>query len=140
MATTYNYGYEVNSVETIAAAKTLTHADHGKVFILDAAVGATVTLPALADGFRVKFIIGSTFITTNWIIDSAEGDNINGIISDMGSTVAVVLAAAEDQINFVATAESVGDYVEFIGDTGNSQWLINGVCGVNGGMTATDPS
>ena len=130
------------SVNTIAAATTLTAADVG-VHILDAAGGATVTLPSLpTDGNELyfKFIVGATFSSTNWVIDSAEGDNINGGIADMGTTVAAVVAAGEDQINFVATAETLGDWVELISDSGNSQWIVNGVCFTNGGITATDPS
>lgn len=144
MATNYSNPVlrEREAVNTIAAAATLTAADVG-VHVLDAAAGATVTLPSLpTDGKELyfKFVVGATFATTNWVIDSAEGDNINGHIADMGTTVAVVLAAGEDQINFVASAESIGDYVELISDAGNSQWIVNGVCGVNGGITATDPS
>lgn len=127
-------------VEVIAAAQTLTAADSGKVFILDAAAGATVTLPALEEGLNFKFIVGAAFATTNWVIDSAEGDNINGIIIDMGATPAGVPASGEDQINFVASAESIGDWVELIADSANSQWLVSGMCAANGGITATDPS
>lgn len=127
-------------VETIAAATTLTAADNGKVFVLDAAAGATVTLPALDYNLKFKFVVGAAFATTNWVIASAEGDNINGIISDMGATVAGVPAAGEDQINFVASAETIGDYVELVSDYGNSQWLVSGACTLNGGITATDPA
>lgn len=127
-------------VEVISAAQTLTAADSGKVFILDAAAGATVTLPALEEGLNFKFIVGAAFATSNWVIASAEGDNINGIIADMGTTVAGVPAAGEDQINFVATAETIGDFVEFVCDSSNSQWLVSGMCAANGGITATDPA
>jgi hypothetical protein len=127
-------------VEVISAAQTLTAADSGKVFVLDAAAGATVVLPALEEGLKFKFVVGAAFATTNWVIDSAEGDNINGIIADMGATVAAVLASGEDQVNFVATAETIGDHVELIADYANSQWLVSGVCGANGGITVTDPS
>lgn len=127
-------------VNTIDDDITLTNTTSGYVHVLDATDGATVTLPALEDGLKFKFVIGSTFANTNWIIDSAEGDNINGIIADMGSTVAGIPAAGEDQINFVATAETVGDWVELVADTGNSQWLVTGMCTANGGITATDPS
>jgi len=126
--------------ETISAARTLTAADSGTVFILDASAGKTVTLPALKDGLRFKFIVGAAFATDNWIIDSAEGDNIDGIIADMGSTVAGIPAAGEDQINFVASAEGIGDWVELVCDYGNSQWLVSGACRTNGGITVTDPS
>lgn len=128
------------SVNTVAAATTLTSENNGQVIIMDAAAGATITLPALADGLRFKFVVGSTFITTNWIVASAEGDNINGIIASMGATVAGVPAVGEDQINFVATAEAVGDYIELVADAGNSQWLVSGVCATDGGITATDPA
>ena len=128
------------SVEKIVAATTLTAEDSGKVLILDATDGATITLPAIKAGMRFKFVVGSTFANTNWIVDSAEGDNINGIISDMGSTVAGVPAAGEDQINFVASAETVGDWIELIADDYNSQWFVSGACSANGGITATDPS
>lgn len=130
------------SVNTITGATTLTAADVG-VHVLDAAAGATVTLPSLpTDGKELyfKFIVGASFATTPWIIDSAEGDNINGGIVDIGSTPAAVVASGEDQINFVESAETIGDWVELVSDAGNSQWIVNGVCFANGGITATDPS
>lgn len=139
--TTSNDGLrQRGKVEVLSAAQTLTAADSGKVFILDAAAGKTVTLPTLAEGLNFRFVVGAAFATDNWIIDSAEGDNINGIIADMGSTVAGVPAAGEDQINFVASAETVGDWVYLVADSSNSQWLVSGACAANGGITATDPS
>jgi hypothetical protein len=126
--------------ETLSADATLTADDSGKTFILDNATGETITLPALADGLIFHFVVGAVFATDNWIIDSAEGDNINGFISSMGATPAAVIAAAEDQINFVATAESIGDWITLTADSGNSQWIVEGACAVDGGITATDPS
>jgi hypothetical protein len=125
---------------TIAAAATLTAADSGSTYILDAAGGATVTLPALADGLEFTFVVGAAFASTNWVIDSAEGDNINGFVIDMGATPAGVVASGEDQVNFVAAAETIGDWVKLVADSGNSQWLLSGMCGTNGGITVTDPS
>ena len=122
-------------VETIAADSTLTAADSGKAFILNNATGEVVTLPALETGLNFKFIVGAAFATDNWVIDSAEGDNINGILLVNGASVA---AADEDQINFVASAESIGDYIEILCD--GSQWLVNGVGSAVGSITATDPS
>lgn len=143
MATTrvFSKQEKIAKVETISANRTLTASDTGKVFYLDATAGKTIILPAVSiDGWNAKFIIAAAFATTNWIIDSAEGDNINGLIMDMGSTVAGVPAVGEDQINFVATAETIGDWAELIADNGNSQWIVKGVCAVNGGITVTDPS
>jgi hypothetical protein len=124
-------------VSTLSDDATLTAADCGKVYILDAAEGKTVTLPALEAGLNFKFMVGAAFATTNWVIDSAEGDNITGNLIVNG---AAVPAAAEDQINFVATAETVGDYIELICDSGNSQWIVMGVGNAAGSITATDPS
>lgn len=127
---------------TVSADTTLTGADSGKTYLLDNATGENITLPALAAGnyYFFRFEVAAAFATDNWVIASSEGDNINGHIADMGTTVAVVVASGEDQINFVASAETIGDFVEFRADPGNSQWLVNGVCGANGGITATDPS
>ncbi|QCZ35015.1 hypothetical protein D8Z79_025805 (plasmid) [Escherichia fergusonii] len=122
-------------VETISAAQTLTEADSGKVLILNAAAGATITLPALGSGLRFKFVVGAAFATTNWVVDSAEGDNINGILVVNGASVA---ASGEDQVDFVASAESIGDYIELVCD--GSQWLLSGVGSAAGSITTTDPS
>lgn len=54
--------------------------------------------------------------------------------------VAVVVGGDEDQINFVASAETIGDRLKLQADSGNSQWIAYGTCAANGGMTATDPS
>ena len=125
------------SVKLIEAAETLTARDSGKTCFLDAAAGATVTLPALGYGLRFKFVVAAAFATSNWVIDSAEGDNINGNLLVAGAHVA---AAGEDQINFVASAESVGDWIELWADKDNDQWIVTGVGGLTGGITATDPS
>lgn len=122
-------------VETISAAQTLTEADSGKVLILNAAAGATITLPALGSGLRFKFVVGAAFATTNWVVDSAEGDNINGILVVNGASVA---ASGEDQVDFVASSESIGDYIELVCD--GSQWLLSGVGSAAGSITTTDPS
>ena len=123
--------------EVIAEATTLTSADNGKVLFLDAAAGATITLPAVADDLHFKFIVTSAFATTNWVVDSAEGDNITGNLIVNG---AAVPAAAEDQINFVASAETVGDFIELFGDGTNSQWIVWGIGNGAGSITATDPA
>lgn len=121
--------------EKISAAKTLTAADSGKTFWLDAAAGATVTLPALKDGLNFKFVVASNFATSNWVIDSAEGDNIEGSLVVAG---AAVVAGAEDQINFVNSAETKGDFVQL--ECNGSLWFVSGVGALSGSITVTDPS
>lgn len=134
------YGERELVTEQIVSATALKSGDSGKLLVLSAAAGVTVTLPALDYGLNYTFVVGAAFATTNYVIASAEGDNVNGSIADMGSTPAVVLASGEDQINFVASAETIGDFAQFKADKENSQWLVNGMCAANGGITATDPS
>jgi hypothetical protein len=121
----------------LTSAVTLTKGDSGKTYLLDAATGFTVTLPALAEGLNFKFFVSKAFATDNWVIASAEGDNISGNLVVVG---AAVPAAAEDFINFVASAESIGDFVEIFADVDNSQWIVYGVGNLTGAITATDPS
>lgn len=121
--------------ETITADKTLVAADSGKTFWLDNSTGETITLPALRDGLNFKFVIADNFATDNWIIDSAEGDNIEGMIEVAG---AVVVASGEDQINFVASAESKGDFVQL--ECNGTNWFVSGQGALSGAITATDPS
>jgi hypothetical protein len=131
------FGAREVPVVTLSAATTVEANQSGTTFILDAAAGATITLPSVANGLVFRFVVGAAFATTNWIVDSAEGDNITGNLVVNG---AAVPAAAEDQINFVASAETVGDYIELIADSGNSQWIVTGIGNGAGSITATDPS
>lgn len=125
----------LGAAETVTGATTLTAADNGKTIYMNAAAGATITLPAVAAGLNFKFVVSSLFATTNWIVASAEGDNIDGSIEVAG---AVVVAGAEDQINFVATAEALGDHVVVHSD--GVQWFVHGMAALTGGITVTDPA
>lgn len=124
-------------ISTIAAAKTVRNDETGTTFILDAAAGAAITLPALEDGLHFEFIVGAAFATSDWVISSAEGDNINGIIVVNGASIP---ASGEDNVTFELAAESVGDYVRFIADSGNSQWLVYGIANSAASVSANDPA
>lgn len=119
---------------TPSANITLTPNDSGSLYLI--ATGTTATLPAVAEGLWFRFMISGAIADTNFVIDSAEGDNIEGALIVAG---AVVDCAAEDQINFVADGENLGDFVEVYSD--GTSWLI----GASGALTAakltcTDPS
>ena len=88
---------ERNEVDQVTAAVTLTAADSGKWYELAASAGVTVTLPAVSSGLNFRFVVANAFDTSNYIIDSAEGDNIDGNLIVNGAAVA---ASGEDQINF----------------------------------------
>ena len=122
------------TVLVLAAAKTLTREDSGKLITLDLAGGFTVTLPALEAGLRFRFSV-ATAPTTAYIIDSSEGDNISGMILNRAG-VAGVAADAEDKINFVASQAIVGDSIEMVCD--GTIWYVTGWADVAAGITATD--
>lgn len=120
-------------VSTPTAAATLTAADNNKVVMLNAAAGFTITLPAVtAVGWRARFITGAAFATTNFVVASAEGDNMEGSVLVAG---AIVDVDAADQINFVATAENVGDFIEVFSD--GVSWHVFGNALTAGALTAT---
>lgn len=122
----------LGAVKTVTGATTLTAADSGKTIILNATGGAVVTLPAKSAGLKFKFIVGAAFATTNWEITSAEGDNLEGSIIVAG---AVVDVDAADKINFVATAENIGDFAEVFCD--GTYWHTFGNALTATAMTAT---
>ena len=125
----------LGKLTSITADTTLVAADSGKTYILDA-VGEDIVLPAVTtSGFNVMFICAADVITTNWQIQSAEGDNISGPLVVAG---AAVPAAAEDFINIVASAALIGDWVSLYCD--GTQWLVRGVGNGAGAITATDPA
>jgi hypothetical protein len=112
------YGDEKLAVrtETITGATTLDASDSGKFFTLAGATGAQVTLPAVAiAGWKARFTVGLAFATTNWTLRSAT--NVIQGSADVNSTL--VLGANENTISFVATAETVGDFVEIYSDGTN---------------------
>jgi len=121
------------AVETIAAAQTLTASDSYKTFVLSAAAGAAVTLPALYSGLKMRFVVGAAFATTDWTIVSST-NVIQGNVLVAGAHVA---GADENTISFVATAESVGDYVDLVCDGTN--WYASGSGVTTGSITFTAP-
>ena len=125
----------VRSTEVVTGANTLTAAESGKTTFIST-TGATYTLPPVTTaGLVYRFSVSAAF-STNAVVASAEGDNIEGAIIVAG---AVVTCDAVDQINFVADGENLGDFVELESD--GTSWHI----GASGAltsekMTCTDPA
>jgi hypothetical protein len=133
LAVTNDEERQLAVVETVAVATTLTAEDSGKVFILKAAAGAQITLPAVATsaGLRFKFIVGQLFATTDWTV-KALSNAIEGSVLVNGAHVAGV---DENTISFVASAESIGDFAELVCDGTN--WYVNGSGVSAGAITLT---
>ena len=117
---------------TPTAAVTLTASDSGKDIYLDAAAGFAITLPAVTSGLKYKFIVGSAFATTDFTVVAATSVIQGGAI--VNSTF--VAASDENTISFVASAETVGDYIELSSDGTN--WYASGVGAGAGSITFTD--
>jgi len=134
MATTRIFGKkdQAEKIQTVAAAVTLTDSDSGKVLILNAAAGKVVTLPSVAvAGFNVKVVVGAAFATTNFTVVAPTAKIQGGSIVNS----VFVPAADENTISFVASAESVGDYVDLVSDGTN--YYVSGVGALAGSVTFT---
>ena len=119
-------------VQVITAGATLTKDDNGSIFILGDAAPGTITLPAVTNvGFECKVICGFA-ITSDGVVASAEGGNMEGALM-VASTVVSVPAAG--QINFVDTAENIGDWATFTSD--GTYWYVDGRALTTAAMTAT---
>lgn len=120
-------------VETVTAGKTCdANLDHGKTLILGDAAPGDITLPAVTNtGFKLTVITGFAITSASALI-SAEGDNLEGSMIVAG---AVVDVDAADQINFVETAENIGDRVDVISD--GTYWHVTGNALTTGALTAT---
>ena len=132
----FHEGMVLPTFTVASTTSTLRETDLGKTVYLQAASGTTVTLPAAKDGGFLRFVIALAFDTANVIIDSAEGDNISGVV-EVNSLI--VPCVAEDQINFVNTAESLGDYVDIVSD-GTNWYIVGGAASSTASLTCTDPS
>lgn len=109
-----------SSVETIAAATTLTAADSGKTFMLNAAAGAAITLPAPSAGVKYKFIVQALFATTDWVI-TATGAIMQGSVQEAGAVQAVASATT---INLELGTDTIGDWITLESD--GTSWFVNG--------------
>lgn len=127
-------GKETSLVQDVTAAITLTTADSGKTLILKAAAGVAITLPAVTNkGFEIEVITGLAFATTNFTVVAATNVIQGGAI--VNSTF--VPAANENTISFVASAETLGDFVKIKSDGTN--FYVNGVATAAGAITFTAP-
>ena len=121
---------------SVTATTTLTSASDNYQLLPVSANATTITLPAATDGLRFEFLVTGALTGGFMVIDSAEGDNINGILMVNDADVACV---DEDQINIITDGEVVGDRVEIISD-GTGWYILDSDGDASGKITCTDPS
>jgi hypothetical protein len=129
MSTSNDLVRERSKFVDVTAAKVLTLADSGNTFVLKAAGGAAITLPAVAEGFKIKVITGLAFASTAWTITCPSAIGQGGAI--VNSTF--VAASDETTITVAHGAESIGDYLEIESD--GTSYFINGVGALAGAYT-----
>jgi hypothetical protein len=107
----------------ISAATTLTAADSGRHFSLNAAAGAQITLPAVATsaGLNFRFTVQALFATTAWTILAASNVIQGGAIVNSVN----VASANRNTITFAHAADTIGDFVQLHCDGVN--WYVSGV-------------
>jgi hypothetical protein len=125
------------NVHSLTGAYTVLPSDSGKVFTLNAAAGAAITLPSVADaqeGWNCRFIVGTAFSTTDWIITATAAVMVGGMnelevdTSDDGpSTV------AGTTINIELGAETIGDYIDMV--VADGKIYISGQSKLDGAYT-----
>lgn len=126
----------VKDTGSITATTTLTSASDNIQLLPVSADTSVITLPAAADGLDLTFIVTGAQTGASITIDSAEGDNIEGILQ---VNDADVVCAGEDQLNIVTDGEVVGDRVQLISD-GTSWYIGDSDWDAAAKLTCTDPS
>ena len=113
-------------IESLGGIRTVTAADSGTTFVLNAAAGYAITLAAasaLGAGFKCKFVTGTLFATSDWVI-TATAAIMRGVIAE-ATGAATQSTIAGTTATFELGADSLGDYVELECD--GTHIFINGM-------------
>ena len=106
--------------EEVAAARTLTELDSGKVFGINQASAYEITLPLAASagaGWNAKFVLSTVASNAVTIANNTAEDTIVGIVAGADTGTATTASAsaesAVDEIVFISGA-ALGDTVELV--------------------------
>jgi len=124
------------NVHSLTAAYVVLPSDSGKVFTLNAAAGAAITLPSVAlaqEGWNCRFIVGTAFATTDWIITATAAIMVGGINElEVDTADDGPVTVGGTTINFELGAETIGDYVDFV--VADGKMYVNGQTKLDGGI------
>lgn len=119
----------LESSSNLTATTSITSAMSGKTFYISGNT-STWTLPATSSaiiGATYRFVVGGALAVTSSVKTAGGADEIEGTLIVAG---AVVDCDAEDSVDFGASLENIGDYVEF--RWSGTYWMI----GDSGALTA----
>lgn len=122
----------------LTEASTLTAAQSGTVFFLNAATEFATTLPAPAAGLTYTFIVTAAPASASYTIVTASSANIIKGQAVNAAGVAGDTGTADDTISFVDGQAVAGDMVTVISD--GTSWFAKGFCAVAAGITFTQAS
>ena len=123
-------------IESVTAGKTVDATlDNNKTFVLGDAAPGTITLPAhaVSAGFKCKVVVG--FALTSDGVVTCHADDLDTMEGALMVASTVVTVDAADSINFVDTAENIGDWATFESD--GTYWFVDGRALTTAAMTAT---
>jgi hypothetical protein len=125
-------------MKELTAASTLTDADNGMVFYLNASTEFATTLPAPFMGARFTFIVKAAPSGASYTVVTASSANIikglqNSVAGDAGDN-----GTADDTITFVDGQAVAGDKVELYSD--GTSWFAYAISKVAAGITFTQAS
>jgi hypothetical protein len=127
--------YRTVEAVTTTAEALLVADDCGKTILLNhASTGIDVFLPAPASGCYIKTVVFVAFSDDHTINTNAGADIMVGHINEIANTSTGVSDTNADILTLVDTAESIGDYCEFISD--GTSWYFTCTVGVDGAMTS----
>ena len=125
------------NVVKLEGAYQMLDSDSGSVFMLDAAAGAAVTLPTVANtskGWNAKFIVAQAFATTDWTIVASAAVIKGGVTeaetdtADDGPTT-----TGSTNMHLELAAEQVGDWYELVFD--GTSYFLSGQTAKDGALT-----
>ena len=134
-SSSYGKVYDCKDVELVSAAKTLTLADRGKVFMCESSGGAySITLPAATEnkaGWNCKFIVWEE-TPTNDITIAAGSAILSGVNKDAGGDAANSTAGTQVSNIILDTTAERGDVVEimYYGD----EYVFTALSSINNGI------
>ena len=135
-------GFHGAGATAVGAAKTLTTADSGGIFLLDTAAGSVVTLPTPAAGMKFRFVVSTSVTSNSHIIGGSAGEFLLGCLQmgiDTSATSEMQALNGTTHLtitmNGSTTGGLIGTVIDFEGISA-TQWLVNGLV-VGSGTLAT---
>jgi hypothetical protein len=125
-------------VTTLATASTLTAAQSGTTFFLNAATEFATTLPLPAAGVNYTFIVTAAPSGASYTVVTSASANIIKGQAYPASGAAGDTGTADDTISFVDGSSVAGDRVVLISD--GTSWFAYAFCAVAAGVTFTQAS